>query len=589
MSGNVNSTWAEQASTPSTPGTDKWKIYPKADGKWYALDDAAVEHELAFAASILPSSIPFITQTPSGSLSAEQALSLLATGLVKVNTTTGVLESVNTSADLAGLISDETGSGALVFGTGPTLSAPTISDFTNMQHDHLDADDGGTLSASAIASGTLALARGGLGSDLSATGPGFLEQATNSAVVTVIKCNYSASAAPTVNDDSGDGYAVRSIWYDLTNDTIYDLLDATVGAAVWVERAGGGGGATDFTDLGDVPASYSGQANKVVSVKADESGLEFSTPSAGASDEIAFPFPNASFETWENGTSSAPDNWAVTGSGATIAREGTTKKHGSYSAALTRVGNDCSLTRNLYDLAGGTYVRGRQVTFGAYVYATVASRARLRIYDGIGTTNSSYHTGGSGWELLTVTRTLDGSATELTIGLEVNSGNTTAYIDAMTLVAGATLTQYQPQSMLFNQFPRRWTGWFGDSLITAGNPLTTSIDTGQAHNVVYLTTSAAVNDAWTQSFFLADGSYTLSFLGRSGTDQGIMTVYIDDVSQGTIDWYNGSTVKNVVKTISITVIGNGYHVLKVVMATKNGSSSNYYWYGTKMSIYPSAD
>jgi hypothetical protein len=44
--------------------------------------------------------------------------------------------------------------------------------------------------------------------------------------------------------------------------------------------AGGGGGATAFTGLTDAPASYSGQANKVVKVKADETGLEFSPDAA---------------------------------------------------------------------------------------------------------------------------------------------------------------------------------------------------------------------------------------------------------------------------------------------------------------------
>jgi len=36
-----------------------------------------------------------------------------------------------------------------------------------------------------------------------------------------------------------------------------------------------GGGVTEFIELTDVPASYTGQGSKVVSVKADESGLEF--------------------------------------------------------------------------------------------------------------------------------------------------------------------------------------------------------------------------------------------------------------------------------------------------------------------------
>jgi hypothetical protein len=41
-------------------------------------------------------------------------------------------------------------------------------------------------------------------------------------------------------------------------------------------------GATAFTGLSDVPSVYTGDASKVVSVKSDESGLEFVTPTAGA-------------------------------------------------------------------------------------------------------------------------------------------------------------------------------------------------------------------------------------------------------------------------------------------------------------------
>lgn len=45
--------------------------------------------------------------------------------------------------------------------------------------------------------------------------------------------NMNASAAPTVNDDSGDGYGVGSRWLDTASDREYVCLDATVGAAVW--------------------------------------------------------------------------------------------------------------------------------------------------------------------------------------------------------------------------------------------------------------------------------------------------------------------------------------------------------------------
>lgn len=51
------------------------------------------------------------------------------------------------------------GTGGLARVGSPTLTTPTIADFTNAQHDHQDADDGGTLDAAAIASGTIADAR----------------------------------------------------------------------------------------------------------------------------------------------------------------------------------------------------------------------------------------------------------------------------------------------------------------------------------------------------------------------------------------------------------------------------------------------
>lgn len=43
----------------------------------------------------------------------------------------------------------------------------------------------------------------------------------------------NATVAPTVNEDSNDGYVVGSWWIDTTHDESYQCLDATVGAAVW--------------------------------------------------------------------------------------------------------------------------------------------------------------------------------------------------------------------------------------------------------------------------------------------------------------------------------------------------------------------
>ena len=53
------------------------------------------------------------------------------------------------------------------------------------------------------------------------------------------------------------------------------------GTTAWNSLAYEGGGASAFTDLTDVPASYSGQAGKAVVVNGSADGLEFVTPSGG--------------------------------------------------------------------------------------------------------------------------------------------------------------------------------------------------------------------------------------------------------------------------------------------------------------------
>ena len=55
-----------------------------------------------------------------------------------------------TSAQLASVISDETGTGSLVFNTNPTIVTPTIASFTNATHNHTNSAGGGTLTSAAV-------------------------------------------------------------------------------------------------------------------------------------------------------------------------------------------------------------------------------------------------------------------------------------------------------------------------------------------------------------------------------------------------------------------------------------------------------
>ena len=75
-------------------------------------------------------------------------------GVAAVQTDNLSVFAATTSAQLAGVISDETGTGLLVFGTSPTIVTPTIASFTNATHDHTNAAGGGQLLSTTALSDT---------------------------------------------------------------------------------------------------------------------------------------------------------------------------------------------------------------------------------------------------------------------------------------------------------------------------------------------------------------------------------------------------------------------------------------------------
>lgn len=73
-----------------------------------------------------PTNATYLTQTSNATLTAEQALDALATGILRVDTADGVITSLTTSAGIAANISDETGTAGLVFANTPTLITPVL-------------------------------------------------------------------------------------------------------------------------------------------------------------------------------------------------------------------------------------------------------------------------------------------------------------------------------------------------------------------------------------------------------------------------------------------------------------------------------
>jgi|GEM_PF-3133881 len=137
-----------------------------------------------------------------------------------------------------------------------------------------------------------------------------------------------------------------------------------------------------------------------------------------------------------------PTGWTLAGGGASQSRSNTQYKFGSYSLKVTRAGTNCYSYQALPDPVG---LRSKTITFSCWVWASVASRARIFLTDSAGTSSSSYHTGGSTWEKLTVTRTVDAAATYVWCACQVLTGDTSAYFDGAKCVIGSSAMAFTPQ------------------------------------------------------------------------------------------------------------------------------------------------
>lgn len=155
---------------------------------------------------------------------------------------------------------------------------------------------------------------------------------------------------------------------------------------------------------------------------------------------------NGDFRVWGAGTAAVASGWALSGAGATVARNTTAGQYawGPAGLALTRVGTDCNVSQTVSNnVSYGPIAswRGKQIIAGMWVYATVASRARISISDGVTTNYSGYHPGDSTLRFLAVSMVVStGSPTGISIGAVVDTGNTTAVFSGATLAPGATLT-----------------------------------------------------------------------------------------------------------------------------------------------------
>ena len=165
---------------------------------------------------------------------------------------------------------------------------------------------------------------------------------------------------------------------------------------------------------------------------------------------------NGGFEIWQRGTSFVdlgnnlygPDRWKSvrdTLTTYTISKE--TSVTDSGAAALK-----CVLTKG-----SGTYwymeqsvenyqeYRGKTLTVSARVKTNVATGVKIKFGDGVTDSFSSYHTGDNTWQTLSVTKTMDASATAVIVRIGFIASDlqtSTTYFDSAMLVLGSQPATY---------------------------------------------------------------------------------------------------------------------------------------------------
>lgn len=115
---------------------------------------AALTNETGTGAAVFATSPTLVTPilgTPtSGTLTNATGLPITS-GVSGLGTNVATFLATPSSANLSAVVTDETGSGALVFGTSPTIATPTIASFANANHTHQNSAGGGKITEAAFA------------------------------------------------------------------------------------------------------------------------------------------------------------------------------------------------------------------------------------------------------------------------------------------------------------------------------------------------------------------------------------------------------------------------------------------------------
>lgn len=157
----------------------------------------------------------------------------------------------------------------------------------------------------------------------------------------------------------------------------------------------------------------------------------------------------------DSATTTQLAHWTLSGASATLRRAGVTlsgtalsdtnRRAGRHSVKMiSGAGAEAVLTQSLLTTTSyDDFVEGLTFSAGCWVKCSSGSAARISIDDGFGTpTYSSFHPGDGTWRWLTVSRTIDASATLLAVRMNIVAGTITAYFAGYTALLGETPPAY---------------------------------------------------------------------------------------------------------------------------------------------------
>tara|TARA_R100001244_G_scaffold45658_1_gene41004 strand:- start:3543 stop:4871 length:1329 start_codon:yes stop_codon:yes gene_type:complete len=164
---------------------------------------------------------------------------------------------------------------------------------------------------------------------------------------------------------------------------------------------------------------------------------------------------NGDFEDWSSTT--AVDNFAIAGSGASVHQEVQTTNpenygvlYGDNSARVLVPSSVVTTLLQTYDSTSSSYTavatEGQECNLSAWVYCTTASRVSLYIGSALSATHS-----GTGWELLKGSANLSATATSIAVGISVSSGAAIpVFVDEIWMILGQSEMSDVPYTELRN-------------------------------------------------------------------------------------------------------------------------------------------